>query len=521
MRLRTVVALLLLTLTGSPLCAFDFDEARFARDVRNLTRLEKLSASLRDGMVGFAASNRSADRVTGEQHVVLDRGTLSYARIRNLLGDIAQRWEDATPSRGVRSEDLEDSLRGSLLLAATTFVMLENATTMVECFDGTIWERRLDQTSRGKGLEITDLFKDVAERLARGTYQKAIDRSLAFASSAGQRTASLAFADPRVAGLLAILSGYDEDLRTAGTKGFMGRVTQRAVDRLTSFKHRIGRRLSLLLTKWSQDANGLPYKGDLEKAEATGKLGRDLDGTRAELLSVLEPGDLILFKFKGDIWDKLIPGYFIHTTMWLGSYEEMTGLGLFDPGRNRISYPQAIEFQERIAAGRSILEADFVDVMTSPLDLSLCHYDTCVVLRLKDLKGMSRAERDAAQAGMVARGVRHLGQRYDFDFDVNTSDTIVCSELAYMAYPESVKWPVARRAGDLAITPDFVAFMAGPLDDQPLEVVYFNDEGASARGDEAWRALYRTLKATTETDVPTDEGADQDRIRSIYARIRP
>ena len=69
---------------------------------------------------------------------------------------------------------------------------------------------------------------------------------------------------------------------------------------------------------------------------------------------------------------------------------------------------------------------------------------------------------------------RQLGKKYDFNFDVNTTDKIVCSELAYVSFP-SIDWPTEKTLGRHNISPDNVAKLA--WNSLPLELVLFYHDG--------------------------------------------
>ena len=69
---------------------------------------------------------------------------------------------------------------------------------------------------------------------------------------------------------------------------------------------------------------------------------------------------------------------------------------------------------------------------------------------------------------------RQIGKKYDFNFDVNTTDKIVCSELAYVSFP-SIDWPTEKMLGKYAISPDNVAQMAWTS--IPLKLVLFYHDG--------------------------------------------
>jgi uncharacterized protein YycO len=74
----------------------------------------------------------------------------------------------------------------------------------------------------------------------------------------------------------------------------------------------------------------------------------------------------------------------------------------------------------------------------------------------------------------ILRAFRQVGKSYDFNFDVETADRIVCSELAYVVYTD-VKWPTEEAVGRATISPDNVAIMALPK--KPFHLVNFYHKG--------------------------------------------
>ena len=56
----------------------------------------------------------------------------------------------------------------------------------------------------------------------------------------------------------------------------------------------------------------------------------------------------------------------------------------------------------------------------------------------------------------ITRGLDQMGKPYDFNFDVETLDKIVCSELIYIIFG-NVHWPTKYRFGRATISPDDVA----------------------------------------------------------------
>ena len=129
------------------------------------------------------------------------------------------------------------------------------------------------------------------------------------------------------------------------------------------------------------------------------------------------------------------------------------------------------QFHAAIRSGHGVVEA-----LRSGVEMNtLAHFlnvDDLAVLRLS---GASHPER----AQIVLRALRQVGKGYDFNYDVQTTDRIVCSELVYHAYAH-VDWPTERHLGRATISPDNVAARA--LGQGPLTVVRLYSDGQMLDG---------------------------------------
>jgi len=92
-----------------------------------------------------------------------------------------------------------------------------------------------------------------------------------------------------------------------------------------------------------------------------------------------------------------------------------------------------------------------------------------------------KKDNEIQQKEALLMAFRQLGKRYDFNFDVNTTDKIVCSELAYVSFP-SIDWPTEKTLGRHSISPDNVAKLA--WNNLPLELVLFYHDGQLVDSDE-------------------------------------
>jgi hypothetical protein len=190
---------------------------------------------------------------------------------------------------------------------------------------------------------------------------------------------------------------------------------------------------------------------------------------QAELEQVLRAGDILLERTPFRLTDALIPGYWGHSAVWVGTESELRELGVWFE-------PVVVAQHGAIREGRRVAEALRYGVKLNTLRHFL-NVDDLAVVRLR---GEARAERAAA----IVHALRQIGKRYDFNFDIETTDRIVCSELVYDTYPQ-MEWPTHRFLGRVTINPDDIAATA--LKDGALFVVRLYHDGHLLPGDPASR----------------------------------
>jgi len=155
----------------------------------------------------------------------------------------------------------------------------------------------------------------------------------------------------------------------------------------------------------------------------------------------LKAGDILIEKTPYRLTDILIPGYWGHAAIWTGTPEELKALGVWD-------HPSVAAYHEEINANKRVIEALRSGVQLNSLK-DFLNVDDLAVLRANQ---MTRDE----QREVVLNAFAQLGKRYDFNFDIENSDTIVCSELVYLSYPQ-IKWPTDKALGRYTISPDHIA----------------------------------------------------------------
>jgi uncharacterized protein YycO len=178
----------------------------------------------------------------------------------------------------------------------------------------------------------------------------------------------------------------------------------------------------------------------------------------------LQPGDVLLEKTPFRLTDRFIPGHWGHVAVWVGDDATVATLGVWDD-------PAAAVHRTQIEAGRGVCEALRDGVQLNPLARFLDIDDLCV---LRPVDGSRTREH-------LQLALRQLGKAYDFNFDVETTDRIVCSELVYTAYT-GIDWPTSTMLGRHTISPDQVA--ARGLDPTAFTVVDLWHDGQRVEGDQ-------------------------------------
>ena len=157
--------------------------------------------------------------------------------------------------------------------------------------------------------------------------------------------------------------------------------------------------------------------------------------------SDLQIGDILLEKTPFRLTDSLIPGHWGHAAIYVGSMEELKELGIWE-------HSVVQKYHQKIRAKKYVAEAlrDGVQLNTIEHFLNIDDFST-----LRYIKE-SREEK----AKRIILTLRQVGKEYDFNFDVETSDKIVCSELIYIT-STTIDWKTDKLLGRHTISPDNVA----------------------------------------------------------------
>lgn len=193
---------------------------------------------------------------------------------------------------------------------------------------------------------------------------------------------------------------------------------------------------------------------------------------------ILRPGDAIVTRHDEAMTNLFIPGYWPHGALYIGSDRERRELGV----------SMSDERWRRSGSSVRVLEARKDGVRFRPLSETL-HVDAFTIVRPK--------LRSEALAEALSRATEHEGKYYDFEFDFNRSDRLVCTEVIYRGFHAvgNLEFPLTTRAGRPTFSAEDLLDMA--IEERGYEVVAIYGEHGNNRlleGRDAHTALARTYR---------------------------
>ena len=492
MRFQVIVLTICFLLTAS------FCHADWRSDGRTLRRLSNLSAKLCQGFETFAKSNEAVKEISGDSHAKLEKAVADYVRIRQILGAIEKRWSTSALDKSVNPKGRV--LASTLSLAASSLIM-QNFRSLLSSFGKTIFENRLNRPIVFRGeICATDLLAEVHTTIDSLQWRNNVHKRLKVLAQFEVEARELAQEKGELLQFLLGTISLDE-VADEGKLKRLGRALLAKKDKLAyGLKKGFTKSFEYLVSVLSKPTVKIKVRKPHIRDE---KMSKVID----ELKGLLKPCDIFLHKTAYQANDWMIPGYFSHAGMWLGNLEEMTALGLFSRTQNKHSFYEVMKNKERLENGCSLLEGLFTDTAVNDFTSYMLPCDVIAVLRAKPTVIENPGE-------VICKAMRHVGQIYDFGFDVNTYDKIVCSELIYQAYPSNIPWPTKTRLGRPTFSPDNIGTMAGPSDVFPFAVVYFHDGEKSYQGAEAQKAYWHAFGP--KADLPKgDTKANRNLLQAI------
>ena len=203
-----------------------------------------------------------------------------------------------------------------------------------------------------------------------------------------------------------------------------------------------------------------------------GKLYKN-DVVTANIEANLRPGDILIERTPFRLTDKLIPGYWGHVAVYIGTKDELTSMGIWDDlnvtynaDTNRTYQDDFLNVEDALNP-RAIVEALRDGVQLNSVE----HF-----LNVDDLAIMhDENENDADRTERIKEVIKQLGKEYDFEYDIDDNSKIVCSELVYIT-SVYIEWDTESFVGINTISPDNVAIIS-TKDDTAFSVPLMYHDG--------------------------------------------
>lgn len=170
----------------------------------------------------------------------------------------------------------------------------------------------------------------------------------------------------------------------------------------------------------------------------------------------LRPGDVLLMRTDSRITTAILPGFWAHAALFLGTRWELESMGLRENPHVARHWPTLAQHTCTLGL---VLEAVYPAVRLTAMEQCLC-VDHLLVLR------PALPEKELATA--IAEAIGQLGKPYDFDFDFNNSSRIVCTELIYRSFHGrgGLCFTLGKRLGRFTLIGDDIVtqFVTAPPD---------------------------------------------------------
>ena len=419
------------------------EEQQLSLSTEHFQKLVEWALVLRSQTLDFhhkyETAKKKGEPLTGAQVESIARGLRKHLELRESLFKLVDDFSLAyfnSDKRTLLNE--KNKLKSTIIAFSAALVLYDNyALSTIHISTDDHLRRLVNKANKAYNVpknalkEMTESYHSVSNRNAiRSVYE--------YTNKNKAKWNELAKTDPQMAYLKALFTQspscqkIDKDSQARDYARYVGLLAQHGEDRVSKINKKSSHFISMAF------GNGM---GLVQTRQ--GKLYGKREVNKA-LLSQLKPLDILLEKTPFRLTDKFIPGHFGHVAVWLGTEEELKRMGMWED-------PFIKPHQKAISSGHCVLEALRTGVELNSLSHFL-NVDDVAILRLKE---WPEGERKAA----LRRSLQHVGKEYDFNFDVETIDRIVCSEIVYHIFTH-LKWPTERTLGRATISPDNVAVKA-------------------------------------------------------------
>jgi len=200
---------------------------------------------------------------------------------------------------------------------------------------------------------------------------------------------------------------------------------------------------------------------------------------KREVISMLEPGDIILSYTAGYASSFFIPGEFKHAMVYVGAVEDRKRIGLVGsrvhlPGGMVKERKRLKDFQQsETLAGRP---ANMIEAVAEGVKFS--HLEHVMDTHINRLAVIRPVLTDRERVLYLSRVFSYLGQEYDFEFDFSDASRQLCTEVVYRSLNGvgGVEYELAWHSGRLAMTADDVINYWLNKNSKGFQFVFFAEE---------------------------------------------
>ncbi|NUQ46485.1 MAG: hypothetical protein HUU22_10675 [Phycisphaerae bacterium] len=282
-----------------------------------------------------------------------------------------------------------------------------------------------------------------------------------------------------------------------------GEVAARLSERLWRYKwdHAVARAVGTGdAGRYAASAVVSAWIGDARLRKRSGREGMISPEQVEALRSRLRPGDILVERRNWYLSNAFLPGFWKHSALYVGGVEGLLAAGVADDPAVVPLLPALAE-PDHDGHRREVLEAVSEGVIFTSMEESMGGADAVAVLR-------PRLPPEEIRRALV-RALSQHGKPYDFDFDFFSTDRLVCTEVIFQAYQESIRIPLAEVLGRRTLPPGDLLRMwdeGRRKGEGPFEFVAFydGDERSETAFEAGPDALAESLRRPSMTPLQED-----------------
>ena len=399
-------------------------ERELLRDAKGVLLAAQQLDRMQEHMTGLRTEFLAGDRsfLTQQDHDEIRALLLAYLDLRSALLKTVWLYRGDNTAAAVTTADPLEA-RAFLTAYTAAVLLVEKAWLIYDTFrDDPTTTRQLDR-------------EDLAWGIPAGTFSNIVDSLTNRSVMAELQMAMRRFESDRAAGRLPAQAPWsDLAVRAALSRPAL----EETLDGIGS--RTLARTFRDMVRQFSDPASAITQVVSMANSRIRVKARPPHRGLisleqLADLRAELKPGDILIERRNWYVSNSLLPGFWPHAALYLGSYEELAELGVaMDPR----AAPHMSDFQgqNELGDGFAVIEAIGEGVIFTSFEQSVGEADAVAVLR----PTLSQEEQSEA----IGRALSHYGKEYDFDFDFETTDRLVCTELIFRAYDGLLEIPAMR-----------------------------------------------------------------------------